>query len=144
MLNSSNVWRCLAFSDPFHCCSPIHVLQALGCLLYRIAFFKSCFDGESKLQVLNGRYSIPENHKFSAPVIALIRDMLAPSPDARPTVLEVRHITESPSAEYRSSCLLCRLLQAPRDTRDGWLCNPKVLPDELNPSWLALAVRWPL
>lgn len=74
--------------------------QALGCLLYRMAFFKSCFDGESKLQVLNGRYSIPENHKFSAPVITLIRDMLAPTPDARPSVLEVRRVQDlQPAAE---------------------------------------------
>ncbi|KAI3829354.1 hypothetical protein L1987_03474 [Smallanthus sonchifolius] len=34
--------------------------QALGCLLFCTCYFKSAFDGESKLQVLNGNYRIPE------------------------------------------------------------------------------------
>uniref|UniRef100_A0A0E0LZ65 Protein kinase domain-containing protein n=1 Tax=Oryza punctata TaxID=4537 RepID=A0A0E0LZ65_ORYPU len=35
-------------------------IWALGCLLYRICYLKSAFDGESKLQILNGNYRIPE------------------------------------------------------------------------------------
>uniref|UniRef100_A0A7N0TQ98 non-specific serine/threonine protein kinase n=1 Tax=Kalanchoe fedtschenkoi TaxID=63787 RepID=A0A7N0TQ98_KALFE len=64
-------------------------IWALGCLLYRICYFKSAFDGESKLQVLNGNYRIPELPKYSLPITNLIRDMLQASPDARPDITQV-------------------------------------------------------
>ncbi|KAJ4907216.1 Protein kinase superfamily protein [Raphanus sativus] len=57
--------------------------------LYRICYFKSAFDGESKLQVLNGNYRIPETPKYSSSVTDLIRDMLQGSPDERPDVTQV-------------------------------------------------------
>ena len=66
------------------------VFQALGCVLYRIAFLKSAFDGESKLQILNGNYKIPEVPRYSAAITGLIRDMLNPSPEARPDVMQAR------------------------------------------------------
>lgn len=64
-------------------------IWALGCLLFRICYFKSAFDGESKLQVLNGNYRIPELPKYSSSVTDLIRDMLQPSPDSRPDITQV-------------------------------------------------------
>ncbi|XP_008805476.2 probable serine/threonine-protein kinase DDB_G0276461 isoform X2 [Phoenix dactylifera] len=64
-------------------------IWALGCLLYRICYFKSAFDGESKLQILNGNYRIPDSPKFSASVTSLIKDMLEASPDARPNITQV-------------------------------------------------------
>ncbi|KAF8105246.1 hypothetical protein N665_0161s0044 [Sinapis alba] len=64
-------------------------IWALGCLLYRICYFKSAFDGESKLQVLNGNYRIPESPKYSSSVTDLIRDMLQGSPDERPDVTQI-------------------------------------------------------
>ncbi|CAN4080482.1 unnamed protein product [Withania somnifera] len=64
-------------------------IWALGCLLFRICYFKSAFDGESKLQVLNGNYRIPELPKYSTCLIGLIRDMLQSSPDARPDITQV-------------------------------------------------------
>lgn len=63
-------------------------IWALGCLLYRICYLKSAFDGESKLQVLNGNYRIPDLPKFSAPITDLIRDMLNASPDSRPDITQ--------------------------------------------------------
>ncbi|XP_052170498.1 uncharacterized protein LOC127786845 isoform X2 [Diospyros lotus] len=64
-------------------------IWALGCLLFRICYFKSAFDGESKLQVLNGNYRIPELPKYSSSITDLIRDMLQSSPDARPDITQV-------------------------------------------------------
>ncbi|CAL5090745.1 unnamed protein product [Urochloa decumbens] len=64
-------------------------IWALGCLLYRICYFKSAFDGESKLQILNGNYRIPEVPKYSSSITTLIKDMLNSSPDARPDITQV-------------------------------------------------------
>lgn len=64
-------------------------IWALGCLLFRISYFKSAFDGESKLQILNGNYRIPELPKYSSSVTDLIRDMLQASPDDRPDITQV-------------------------------------------------------
>ncbi|KAG4950573.1 hypothetical protein JHK86_043812 [Glycine max] len=64
-------------------------IWALGCLLFRICYFKSAFDGESKLQVLNGNYRIPELPKYTSPVTDLIREMLQARPDDRPDITQV-------------------------------------------------------
>lgn len=70
--------------------------QALGCLLYRICYFKSAFDGESKLQILNGNYRIPEQPKYSTAVTGLIKDMLEASPNARPDITQARALIDWP------------------------------------------------
>lgn len=62
-------------------------LQALGCLLFFIAFGKLPFEGDAKLQVLNGDYRMPRARPEG--VRALIRDMLTVSPAARPTIDQV-------------------------------------------------------
>ncbi|MED6164237.1 hypothetical protein PIB30_087785 [Stylosanthes scabra] len=64
-------------------------IWALGCLLFRICYFKSAFDGESKLQVLNGNYRIPDLPRYSSAVTDLIRDMLQARPDDRPDITQV-------------------------------------------------------
>ncbi|CAH1416033.1 unnamed protein product [Lactuca virosa] len=64
-------------------------IWALGCLLFRICYFKSAFDGESKLQVLNGNYRIPEMPKYSSSITDLIKDMLQSSPASRPDITQV-------------------------------------------------------
>ncbi|CAI8609504.1 unnamed protein product [Vicia faba] len=64
-------------------------IWALGCLLFRICYFKSAFDGESKLQILNGNYRIPDLPKFSSSLTDLIRDMLQARPDDRPDITQV-------------------------------------------------------
>ncbi|XP_010522383.1 PREDICTED: probable serine/threonine-protein kinase DDB_G0276461 isoform X2 [Tarenaya hassleriana] len=64
-------------------------IWALGCLLFRICYFKNAFDGESKLQILNGNYRIPDMPKYSSSVTDLIKDMLQASPDDRPDVTQV-------------------------------------------------------
>lgn len=69
-------------------------IWALGCLLYRICYFKSAFDGESKLQILNGNYRIPDLPKFSTSITSLIKDMLEGSPDARPDITQARALLD--------------------------------------------------
>lgn len=54
-----------------------------------MAYLKSAFDGDSKLQILNGNYKIPDLPKYSANITGLIQDMLNSSPDARPTAMQV-------------------------------------------------------
>lgn len=51
-----------------------------------MAFFKSAFDGESKLQILNGNYRIPDSPQYSPGLINLIKDMLSAEPGKRPDV----------------------------------------------------------
>ncbi|XP_071706646.1 uncharacterized protein [Rutidosis leptorrhynchoides] len=64
-------------------------IWALGCLLFRICYFKLAFDGESKLQVLNGNYRIPESPMYSSSMTDLIRDMLQSSPNSRPDITQL-------------------------------------------------------
>ncbi|MCO5576967.1 hypothetical protein L7F22_030788 [Adiantum nelumboides] len=64
-------------------------IWALGCLLYRMAYFKNAFDGESKLQILNGNFRLPELPNYSSTVTGLIKDMLNLSPEDRPTAMQV-------------------------------------------------------
>ncbi|XP_010542991.1 PREDICTED: AP2-associated protein kinase 1-like isoform X2 [Tarenaya hassleriana] len=64
-------------------------IWALGCLLFRICYFKNAFDGESKLQILNGNYRIPDMPKYTSYVTDLIKDMLQASPDERPDITQV-------------------------------------------------------
>lgn len=64
-------------------------IWALGCLLFRICYFKNAFDGESKLQILNGNYRIPDLPKYSSSVTDLIKDLLQPSPVDRPDITQV-------------------------------------------------------
>ncbi|KAL2478462.1 Protein kinase superfamily protein [Forsythia ovata] len=64
-------------------------IWALGCLLFRVCYFKSAFDGESKLQVLNGNYRIPDMPKYNKSITDLIRDALQSSPDDRPDITQV-------------------------------------------------------
>ncbi|MBA0852221.1 hypothetical protein Goshw_002663 [Gossypium schwendimanii] len=63
-------------------------IWALGCLLFRICYFKNAFDGESKLQILNGNYRIPDLPKYSSSITNLIKDMLQASPVDRPDITQ--------------------------------------------------------
>ncbi|XP_042382638.1 AP2-associated protein kinase 1-like [Zingiber officinale] len=77
-------------------------IWALGCLLYRICYLKSAFDGESKLQVLNGNYRIPDMPKYSPSLTCLIKEMLEDSPNTRPDIMQVwLHVNELLPVELR-------------------------------------------
>ncbi|GKC12762.1 AP2-associated protein kinase 1 isoform X1, partial [Tanacetum coccineum] len=72
--------------------SEIIDIWALGCLLFRICYFKS--DGESKMQVLNGNYPIPESPKYDPSITNLIRDMLQSSLSSRPVIKQARDLLD--------------------------------------------------
>lgn len=79
-------------------------IWALGCLLYRIAYLKSAFDGESKLQILNGNYRIPELPRYSSSLVELIKDMLTAAPEVRPDIMQIWHrVNELLPVELRKS-----------------------------------------
>ena len=79
--------RCFCFTLAASQATEVVTLQALGCLLFFIAFGKLPFEGDAKLQVLNGDYRMPRARPEG--VRALIRDMLTVSPTARPTIDQV-------------------------------------------------------
>ncbi|KAK3287862.1 hypothetical protein CYMTET_4640 [Cymbomonas tetramitiformis] len=67
-------------------------IWALGCLLYRMAFSKSAFDGvDSKLQALNGNILLPEvpRQHHSAALHGLILELLNTRPEKRPDIFAV-------------------------------------------------------
>ena len=75
--------RCdLAFNASKH----LQSAQALGCLLFFIAYGKLAFVGEAKLQVLNGDYSIPPRPQRPEALRQLLRRMLTVSPADRPDI----------------------------------------------------------
>lgn len=52
----------------------IFLLQALGCLLYRLSFFTLPF-GESTLAIQSGNFSIPDGSRYSKGLHQLIRKL---------------------------------------------------------------------
>ncbi|GER39401.1 protein kinase superfamily protein [Striga asiatica] len=71
-------------------------IWAIGCLLFRICYLKSAFDGESKLQILNGNYRIPDLPKYNKLLTDLIQDMLHSSPDDRPDITQASILLDWP------------------------------------------------
>ena len=58
---------------------------ALGCLLYKAAFFCDAFE-DGTLQILNNRWSVPKTSPYSPRLHDLIRFMLEPDPARRPHI----------------------------------------------------------
>ncbi|CAM6047404.1 unnamed protein product [Sphagnum compactum] len=122
-------------------------IWALGCLLYRIAYLKLAFDGESKLQILNGNYRIPDAPRYSSAITDLIRDMLIASPEARPDIMQVwRRVNESLPSDLRkahpekpprasASTATSRLLPSTREHADTRISSgsSKVMPSRAPP-----------
>lgn len=83
-------------------------IWALGCLLYRICYLKSAFDGESKLQILNGNYRIPDLPRYGSPIVDLIKDLLQASPDDRPDITQARDLLDSPFISMNLGMVSCQ------------------------------------
>ncbi|XP_058822445.1 uncharacterized protein LOC131684005 [Topomyia yanbarensis] len=63
-------------------------IWALGCMLYRLCFGVMPF-GESSKAILHCQYTIPENSKYSPELCQLIRFLLEPDPEKRPSIYQV-------------------------------------------------------
>lgn len=55
------------------------LVQALGCILYLLCFKQHPFEDGAKLQIVNGKYSIPQNDAKYTVYHDLIRKFLSPS-----------------------------------------------------------------
>ena len=69
-------------------------IWALGCILYTLAFFVQPFQEGGNLQIIGGNYTIPEDHRFSKMVPALIKKLLTMSPKKRPDVHKVLELMQ--------------------------------------------------
>ncbi|XP_055644829.1 uncharacterized protein LOC129780520 [Toxorhynchites rutilus septentrionalis] len=63
-------------------------IWALGCLLYRLCFGTAPF-GDSSKAILYCQYNIPEVSKYSLELYQLIRLLLEPDPEKRPSIYQV-------------------------------------------------------
>uniref|UniRef100_A0A383WGG4 non-specific serine/threonine protein kinase n=1 Tax=Tetradesmus obliquus TaxID=3088 RepID=A0A383WGG4_TETOB len=64
-------------------------IWALGVLLFVLCFGRLPFAGDSKLQILNGKYDMPPTPSRAPQLRALIRAMLALDPAQRPDIRQV-------------------------------------------------------
>ena len=54
----------------------IFLKKALGCLLYKLAFYKTPFEEEGNLAIVNANYKIPSDSPYSEKIHQLISNFL--------------------------------------------------------------------
>lgn len=64
----------------------------LGCVFFTLMFFKHPFNESSKLSIVNASFFWPEDSKYSEKLESLVRNLLTPNPDLRPTAANVQEI----------------------------------------------------
>uniref|UniRef100_A0A667XTF6 Cyclin-G-associated kinase n=1 Tax=Myripristis murdjan TaxID=586833 RepID=A0A667XTF6_9TELE len=64
-------------------------IWALGCILYLLCFKQHPFEEGAKLQIVNGKYSIPQNDTKYTVYHDLIRSMLKVNPEERLSITEL-------------------------------------------------------
>ncbi|XP_068166138.1 cyclin-G-associated kinase isoform X1 [Antennarius striatus] len=64
-------------------------IWALGCILYLLCFKQHPFEDGAKLQIVNGKYSIPQNDTKYTVYHDLIRSMLKINPEERLSITEL-------------------------------------------------------
>ena len=70
-------------------------IWSLGCVLYTIVFKEQPFINAQKLEIINGNYNFPKDEQklYSEKFLDLIRVMLTPNPNNRPSVLQIMEWT---------------------------------------------------
>jgi cyclin G-associated kinase len=64
-------------------------IWALGCIFYSLLYLKSPFATGSNVQIISGKYTIPERPRYSRPVHELLQSMLTVNPAKRANIAEV-------------------------------------------------------
>uniref|UniRef100_A0A4W5JLN8 Protein kinase domain-containing protein n=1 Tax=Hucho hucho TaxID=62062 RepID=A0A4W5JLN8_9TELE len=64
-------------------------IWALGCILYLLCFKQHPFEEGAKLQIVNGKYAIPQNDVKYTVYHELIRSMLKVNPEERLSITEL-------------------------------------------------------
>jgi AP2-associated kinase len=67
----------------------VNWIQALGVLLYKLAFYTTPFEDDGALAIVNAKYVIPSDSPYSKAIHDLIAFMLVPDVDSRPEVFDV-------------------------------------------------------
>lgn len=61
-------------------------IWALGCILYKMAFFESPFENSGSLGIINAQYQFPTKSRYSKQLEGLICFLLNPDPEQRPDI----------------------------------------------------------
>uniref|UniRef100_A0A673HWH4 Cyclin-G-associated kinase n=1 Tax=Sinocyclocheilus rhinocerous TaxID=307959 RepID=A0A673HWH4_9TELE len=96
-------------------------IWALGCILYLLCFKQHPFEEGAKLQIVNGKYNIPQNDTKYTVFHQLIRSMLKINPDERLSISELvsqlqeiaaaRNVNpKSPITECSDTCVFWSLV----------------------------------
>lgn len=134
----------------------LRAFQALGCILYCLAFFVHPFQDSGNLGIANGKYSIPDKHSYSKHLIYLIQKiftvecapiLLAPlspatrilipiffrSPTLRPNINQVMEYTEKWKEILSGKAVanIASILEGPLASADHF-CEYRSPPDMLN------------
>ncbi|KAI0243793.1 Ark- serine/threonine protein kinase, partial [Massospora cicadina] len=64
-------------------------IWALGIILYKLCYFKTPFEAEGPLAILNCRYCFPPTPIYSPPLLQLIKRMLQENPAQRPPIQKI-------------------------------------------------------
>jgi serine/threonine protein kinase len=64
----------------------------LGCVAFTLMFFKHPFHESSKLSIVNASFFWPDDSKYSEKLENLVRNLITPNPDFRPTAAELKEV----------------------------------------------------
>ena len=64
-------------------------MWGLGCLLYHLCYGHHPFEKSTKLEIINGKYTLPENDQQYSIFYEMITGLLQPNPCLRPSIQEV-------------------------------------------------------
>lgn len=67
----------------------------LGCVAFTLMFFKHPFHESSKLSIVNASFFWPDDSKYSEKLENLVRNLITPNPDLRPTAAALKEILDN-------------------------------------------------